>query len=379
MISDQENTFVNHQYSMMNHVPLGMFIMRSDHTVLAWNPCMARWTDIAEEQIVGTVISDTFPRFSRNTVQARLDKVFRGKGPIQFSPERHTDLIMAGLPKDRARILKIHASAVPAFDDKGFYALFTIEDITALSIRMADFRTMNQKTLEEVTIRTDVEEKLKQQNMILQGILSASPTAIILIENWVVKWGNEAAGRLFGYDHEDEYIGRNVKMFYASSAWYRSVAETIIDTVPRKLLIEADAEFIRKNGEIFTGHIKISCINPENPLERNIVTISDLTSRIQAEQDRLSSEKLLSVLEMAGAVCHELNQPLMAISGYSELLMMNLNPAHPHYEKLCKIHNQIRKTGEITRKLMSITKYETRPYTDRERIFNLKTIETPDI
>ena len=82
---------------------------------------------------------------------------------------------------------------------------------------------------------------------------------------------------------------------------------------------------------------------------------------------------------MAGAVCHELNQPLMAISGYSELLMMNLNPAHPHYEKLCKIHNQIRKTGEITRKLMSITKYETRPYTDRERIFNLKTIETPDI
>jgi|GEM_PF-3523363 len=379
MISDQENTFVKRQYAMLNHVPLGMFIMRSDHTVLAWNPCMARWTDTPEERIVGTVISETFPRFKRSTVQARLDKVFRGKGPILFSPDRHTDLILAGLPNDRARILKIHASAVPSFDGTGFYALFTIEDITALAIRMADFKTMNQKTQEEVTIRADVEERLKQQNMILQGILSASPTAIILVENRVVKWGNEAAGRLFGYDSEEEYIGKNVQRFYASNAWYNSVVETIIDTVPKKLLIEADAEFIRKNGEIFTGHIKASCINPEKPLERNIVTVSDLTDRIQAEQDRLSSEKLLSVLEMAGAVCHELNQPLMAISGYSELLMMGLDPSHPHYEKLSKIHGQIKKTGEITRKLMGITKYETRQYTDKVRIFDLKAIDTPEI
>jgi PAS domain S-box-containing protein len=379
MISEQEKNFVTRQYSMVNNVPMGMLIMRNDHTVLTWNATMAKWTCIDEETIVGRNIVDFFPRFSKSTVKARLDKVFRGKGPILFSPDRHPDLIMAGLPKERARILKIHASAVPSFQENNHYALLTIEDITALSIRMADFKTMSHKALEEVTIRTDVEEKLKQQNLILQGILSASPTAIILVENRIVKWGNEAAGRLFGYEREEEYIGKNVRMFYASNAWYKSVAETLVYSVPRKLLIEADAEFIKKNGEVFTGHMKVSCINPEKPLDQNIVTISDLSSRIKAEQDRISGEKLLSVLEMAGAVCHELNQPLMAISGYSELLMMGLDPSHPHYDKLSKIHAQIKKTGEITRKLMSITKYETRKYTDRVRIFDLKTIRTPDI
>lgn len=123
----------------------------------------------------------------------------------------------------------------------------------------------------------------------------------------------------------------------------------------------------------------VSCIDPGHPFDKSIVTISDLSTRIQAEQDRVYKEKILSVLEMAGAVCHELNQPLMAISGYSELLMLGLEPSHPHYEKLNKIHQQIKRTGIITKKLMSITKYETRKYTGQEMIFDLKTLKAPDI
>ncbi|MCK5339748.1 MAG: response regulator transcription factor, partial [Desulfobulbaceae bacterium] len=46
--------------------------------------------------------------------------------------------------------------------------------------------------------------------------------------------------------------------------------------------------------------------------------------RILDLQDRLKErEKLQGVLEMAGAVCHEINQPLQAVSGWSEILLMN--------------------------------------------------------
>jgi hypothetical protein len=37
---------------------------------------------------------------------------------------------------------------------------------------------------------------------------------------------------------------------------------------------------------------------------------------------RPQRERLQGVFEMAGAVCHELNQPLMAISGYTDFLAM---------------------------------------------------------
>jgi len=73
-------------------------------------------------------------------------------------------------------------------------------------------------------------------------------------------------------------------------------------------------------------------------------------------------EKFQGVVEMAGAVCHEFNQPLMAISGYSELLLMDLSPDHPHYDTLEKIVGQVNRLGKITKKLMNVTQYKTKSY-----------------
>lgn len=73
-------------------------------------------------------------------------------------------------------------------------------------------------------------------------------------------------------------------------------------------------------------------------------------------------EKFQGVLEMAGAVCHELNQPLQSVYGYSEILLMDLDTGDRHYETLKKIRQQIRRIGDLTRKIMKITRYQTKPY-----------------
>ena len=77
-------------------------------------------------------------------------------------------------------------------------------------------------------------------------------------------------------------------------------------------------------------------------------------------------EKLQGVIEMAGAVCHEMNQPIQAISGFSELLMMDIEDDSPFYKKIKGIQEQTERMGEITKKLMSITKYETKDYLERK-------------
>ena len=60
-------------------------------------------------------------------------------------------------------------------------------------------------------------------------------------------------------------------------------------------------------------------------LERSLLirqlrtTIDELN---QAENERTEKQRLQGVVEMAGAVCHELNQPIQTISGFAELIMM---------------------------------------------------------
>lgn len=80
------------------------------------------------------------------------------------------------------------------------------------------------------------------------------------------------------------------------------------------------------------------------------------------EHERLQEEKFRGVLEMAGAVCHEMNQPLMVISGYTALLIEDLPEQSPHYKEVMEIRSQTDRLARITRKLMTITRYETRDY-----------------
>lgn len=83
---------------------------------------------------------------------------------------------------------------------------------------------------------------------------------------------------------------------------------------------------------------------------------------IELQDDLIEQEKLHGVIEMAGAVCHELNQPLQVVSGISELLMMDIEDNHPQYEKMTMLSEQIERMGEITLKLNKITSYKTKIY-----------------
>jgi CheY-like chemotaxis protein len=98
---------------------------------------------------------------------------------------------------------------------------------------------------------------------------------------------------------------------------------------------------------------------------KSALTHQDLTRKL------LEEEKLKGVLEMAGAVCHELNQPMQNIMGFSQLLMDKISKDDPKYEHLHIIKKQIDKMGEITKKLMRITRYETIAYVQDTKIIDI--------
>lgn len=67
-------------------------------------------------------------------------------------------------------------------------------------------------------------------------------------------------------------------------------------------------------------------------------------------------ERLKGALKMATSVCHEMKQPLMIMSGYMELLLMEVSNNPKATEKIKKINSQFQRFSELTNKLMNLNR-----------------------
>jgi two-component system sensor kinase FixL len=159
----------------------------------------------------------------------------------------------------------------------------------------------------------------------LVSILNTVPDAMIVIdENGIVQSFSSAAERQFGYT-ASEVVGKNIKMLMPSP--YRENHDDYL----RRYLRTGERRIIgigrlvvgeRKDGSTFPMELAVGEMRSG---DRYFFTgfIRDITQRQQSEArlQELQSElvhvsRLTAMGQMASALAHELNQPLLAIVGY---------------------------------------------------------------
>jgi two-component system cell cycle response regulator len=100
-----------------------------------------------------------------------------------------------------------------------------------------------------------------------------------------------------------------------------------------------------------------------------IAVCRDWTAKEQ--KTMIEEERLKVLLQMAGATAHELNQPLMALLGYIELMTMDRN----NPEKVAKYSTQIedagRRIAEIVKKIQAIRHDEVKHFGGEATILKL--------
>jgi sigma-B regulation protein RsbU (phosphoserine phosphatase) len=92
---------------------------------------------------------------------------------------------------------------------------------------------------------------------------------------------------------------------------------------------------------------------------------------LDMQAELMQREKLRGVLEMAGATCHEFNQPMQVISGYCELLLKQVTKGSQVHSQVAKILEAVDSMIKVTRKLQMITRYETREYIKGSMIIDI--------
>jgi PAS domain S-box-containing protein len=231
------------------------------------------------------------------------------------------------------------------------------------------------KRLAELEIETarlrSAEESLKKSNEIVSSILSASPIGIGLVENRIIKRINEAMQKMFRFESDADYLGKSARIIYPTDADFQKVGSFIYSQFKAGKEAVLDTTFIRRDGSTFFGHLKVNTMYPRDPMQRATFTISDISWRKQAETEMLQKEKLQAVVEMAGAVCHEMNQPMqVALVKLAECMLLDESDNQLR-EKVENIRQQLNALRQLSRKLMHITRYETRDYVAGEKIIDI--------
>ncbi|MCP3901733.1 MAG: hypothetical protein GY707_18645, partial [Desulfobacteraceae bacterium] len=86
--------------------------------------------------------------------------------------------------------------------------------------------------------------------------------------------------------------------------------------------------------------------------------VSDIT-------ERKKNDQLTAAIETAGAICHELHQPMQTIFGSVELILLEMTEEDKAYEFATLIKESIDRMNKITNQLTSITKYKTKKHVDK--------------
>ena len=221
----------------------------------------------------------------------------------------------------------------------------------------------------------ETEEKLRGYLNLLDTLINTIPNPIYFKDKYGFYRGcNKAfANRILGIPRV-EIIGRR--------------SQDLTDQIPSELaaLYQQNEHKMLLKGGIQSFEAEVPCSggirreflfsiatvnNDQGHSLGSVGVMLDLTAKNRAARDRFQKEKLQGVLETAGAVCHEMNQPLQTILGYTELSLEDITPDNPAYLSLTKISKQIDRMAEITHKLQSITHYETMDYDRKTKIIDI--------
>jgi PAS domain S-box-containing protein len=135
-----------------------------------------------------------------------------------------------------------------------------------------------------------------------------------------------------------------------------------------------ETELAHRDGRPIYTLVNLSALegDMESPsVARGIV--ADITVQKELERERLERERFGGVIEMAGATCHHLNQPLTNILMRAQMLLNEMDEQDLHYRSVQIIEKEALRMGEITNKIRNVTRYATEPYLEgRSRIVDLE-------
>jgi len=208
-----------------------------------------------------------------------------------------------------------------------------------------------------------------QLHKLSQAVEQSPSTIIITNTNGCIQYVNHGFTQLTGYTLE-EVIGMTPS-FLDSGITPPEDYKRLWGSISSVKEGEGEVISKKKNGEFYYEKIRISLIKDERDLVTNIlITGEDITSIKEAaeEQEKLKeqlyhAQRLESIGQLAGGIAHDFNNIIMAITGYANILKMELAENDPLQQYITKQLSATEKATALTNGLLTF---------GRKRAFSLQ-------
>lgn len=232
--------------------------------------------------------------------------------------------------------------------------LHTLQNISA--VRDARGRIVQIRGLMlDVTEQKTFQSQLQRERDFNQKILNTTQSMILVLDTaGLISYANRRCYEA-GYQ-ESELIGHRLVDWVDAS--HRTDFEAALETTAHGHQVEnLELRVRRSDGSM--GHFSIS-LSPmrdeQNTVNSVVVVMTDITDAALLQAKLAHSEKMATIGRLVSGVAHEVNNPLAAILGFTDLLLENPDVPKAAREDLQIILQETQRTKDIVQDLLSFAR-----------------------
>ena len=207
----------------------------------------------------------------------------------------------------------------------------------------------------DVTEQKKFQSQLQRERDFNQKILNTTQSMIFVLDTaGLISYANRRCFEA-GY-REEELIGQPLLHWVDSSQ--RQEFEAALQTTAQGQQVE-NLELRVKRSDGSVGHFSIS-LSPMRDESRQVnsvvVVMTDITDAVLLQAKLAHSEKMATIGRLVSGVAHEVNNPLAAILGFTDLLLENPEIPAAARDDLQIILQETQRTKEIVQDLLSFAR-----------------------